>query len=451
MSKPRPLKPFDRGSAALILLFLLAFLPLFKPWVHGADTIGYYAWLRSLVIDGDLQTADEFAHYGMDWLNTYADTGLRDSPGAVGSALLWSPWFLAVHGATLLGRALGLPWSADGYAQPYIVAVSLGSAVYAFIGLLLAYHVARGYFSIPTATLAVAAVWLASPLVFYMYSHPLMSHANDALAYALFLFVWQRTRQGRSAAQYGLLGLIAGLCALVRNQNAALVLFPLLEIAWAAVRRGRSRGWGRAAGRALLQGGAFSTAWWLAFLPQLLVWRTVFGTWLPGNPYAASGGGTFDFLRPHLLGVLFSTDHGLFVWTPLLLPATLGWLWLWRSDRRLAAFLGFNFALQLYIIASWTAWSGAAAFGQRFFTNMVPAFALGLVALLERLQQRLGFRPLVVACALFVAWNGLLLVRYALGDIPRVGPVPLDELIVGQFTVVPRHLERIMHILINRE
>ncbi len=440
----------DPGILTLVLALLLLFPLLFKPWVHGADTIGYYSWLRSLVIDGDLQTADEFEHYGMGWLNTYADTGLRDNPGAVGSAVLWSPWFLAVHGLTLLGRALGWPWAADGYGQPYILAVSLGSTVYAFAGLLLTYRLARSFFATPLTALAVAAVWLSSPLVFYMYSHPLMSHANDAFAYALFLFAWYRTRERRSATQYGLLGLTAGLCALVRNQNAVLVLFPLWEVALHTVRAGQRENWKRAVRQGLRRGGAFSVAWWLAFLPQLLVWRTIFGTWLPGNPYAHSGGGTFDFLRPHILGVLFSTNHGLFVWTPLMLPAVLGWLFLWRGDRRLTSLLVVNFALQVYIIASWSSWSGSAAFGQRFFTNMVPAFALGLAALLDGLQRRVRFRWLVTACAFFVVWNGLLIVRYVVADISRSGSVPLGELIAGQFTVIPRYFDRLIHILLKR-
>ena len=221
---------FEPGLLVLVACLLILFPLLFKPWIHGADTIGYFSWLRSIVIDGDLQTSDEFEHFGMGWLNTFAATGLRDNPGAVGSSVLWAPWFLIAHGLTLAGRALGLGWVADGYGQQYVLAASLGSAVYAFCGLILTYRVARRTFSQRTTVLAIVAVWLSSPLVFYMYSHPMMSHANDAFAYALLLYAWVRCRESGTIRSYVWMGLAAGLCALVRNQNAILVLFPLAGI-----------------------------------------------------------------------------------------------------------------------------------------------------------------------------------------------------------------------------
>jgi hypothetical protein len=441
----------DKGILILLILSLLAFLLLFKPWIHGTDPTGYYSWLRSVVVDGDLDTADEYAHLGQGHVGSTTTTGHRDNPYAIGSAILWAPFFLVAHGLTLGGQALGFPLISDGYSPQYIVAISLGSVAYAFTGLLLVYYTAREFFTFSIVTLAVASVWLASPLVFYQYSHPAMSHANDAFAYALFLFAWHKTRGRRTPVQYILLGAVTGLAALVRTQNGLLVLSPVIEIAIDSARR-YQKGEGK---KAILSGAvgafAFSLAWWLAFLPQMAVWRTVFGEWWPGNPYTRTGGGAFDFSHPYILEVLFSTNHGLFVWTPLMLPAVLGWFPLWQRDRRLTALLALNLALQLYVVASWSSWDGSAAFGQRFFTNMVPAFALGLAALLNTMQSRIPLRWLVMACGFFVAWNGLLLIRYVLGDVPRFGGIPLEQLILGQFTIIPRYLGRIVQVLITRE
>ncbi|NJN83070.1 MAG: hypothetical protein HC802_12835 [Caldilineaceae bacterium] len=277
-----------------------------------------------------------------------------------------------------------------------------------------------------------------------------MTHANDAFAYALFLFIWFRTRRDRSAWQYALLGASAALCALVRNQNAVFVLFPLVAIGLDSFRQAGQRGWISAGLWGTLRAALFSLTWWVIFSPQLGVWRVVFGRWVPGNPYETSGGGSFDFLNPRLLDVLLSTNRGLWLWTPVALLGVLGWLILWRNQRRFAALLMTNFLLQLYIIASWSAWDGSAAFGQRFFTNMMPAFAIGLAALCALLARRVAMRWLVFAGSLFVAWNGLLIVRYVLEDVPRSGPVPLDHFIIGQFTVIPRHFAQILEILLTR-
>lgn len=412
--------------------------------------MGYYSWLRSVMIDGDLDVANEYAHYDHAWMGRTTVTGHRDNPYAVGSAILWSPFYLVAHGLSLAGSTFGLDLVADGYAPHYIVAVSMASVLYAFAGLLLTYRLACQFFRPDVAVLAVSAVWLASPLLFYQYCHPVMSHANDCFAYALFLYVWHHTRRQRTLPQYALLGVTAALTALVRNQNAVLVVFPLLEIIVDAGRGQRIGSSGYSLRTAFYRAFSFSVAWWLAFLPQMFVWRTIFGSWLVANPYASSANGSFDVVHPHLWDVLFSTNHGLFVWTPLILPAVLGWLPLWRKDRRLTALLVFNFALQLYVIASWSSWAGSAAFGQRFFTNMVPAFALGLAALLTALQTRVPVGWLVAGCAFFVIWNGLLIVRYALEDVPHLGPVPLNDLIIGQFTVLPRYLDRIIQILLTR-
>jgi len=433
----------------LVLIFLVAFFLFFKPWIHGFDTVGYYSWLRSAAIDGNLNVGDEFTHYGYGAERGITITGHTYNEWGVGSAILWSPFFLTVHRLSLLARALGFPMATDGYAAQYIWAISLGSAACAFTAILLTYHLCCEFFSSSTSVLGTAAVWLSSPLIFYMYSHPAMSHANDAFVYALFILVWYKTRSHQAWRGAALRGAAAGLCALVRQMNAVFVFFILGEFVVDGIRAWRNTRQAVEMGQAFLRVAVFSLAWWLVYSPQIIVWRIVFGHWIELNPYAGAGVG-FDWLHPHVLGVLLSTNRGLFVWTPLMLPATMGWFPLWGKDRRLTALLVLNFVLQLYVIASWSSWDGSAAFGQRFFTNMTPAFALGLAALLTTLQRRIPLRWLATACAFFVVWNGLLIARYALEDIPRYGPAPLAELIIGQFTVLPRYLDRIIQILLTR-
>jgi hypothetical protein len=165
----------------------------------------------------------------------------------------------------------------------------------------------KNYYNSFLATISVVTVWLASPLVFYMYCHPMMSHANDMFAYSLLLWSWQRIENaGRTWRDYALLGAIAGLAALVRNQNAALavmiVFFIFLDVARQELH------WQRG----LIAVTIFSISWWLIFSLQLYVWYSTFGVWFPGNPSSIVGGGNFHFGFPWLLKVMFSDNRGLF-------------------------------------------------------------------------------------------------------------------------------------------
>ncbi|MCC7355736.1 MAG: hypothetical protein IT330_18495 [Anaerolineae bacterium] len=219
----------NKGLLALALIYLFALVTIFKPWV------------RSAAIDCDLDTYNEFQHYegaqdeepqSTAWRNFFrrTETGLWSNHYPVGSAVLWSPFFILAHAVTRLLNLAGYGIAPDGYSSLYVVFSTFGSTVAAFVGLALVYRIARGLYGDFTATLATASIWLASPLVFYMYMHPSMSHANDAFANALFVWVWYATRPARGHKGWLALGLAGGPAALVRTQNVLLMAFPGLEL-----------------------------------------------------------------------------------------------------------------------------------------------------------------------------------------------------------------------------
>ncbi|WP_299283133.1 hypothetical protein [Thermoflexus sp.] len=434
----------NRHPVILIGVWVAVLLLLFRPQLHGMDTVAYYAWLRAAVIRGSLDVSEEFIRFGYGGERGLSPTGYRINEWSVGPALLWSPFFLMAHGLVRLGNALGIPWEADGYSAPYQILTALGSALYALIGLELLRRLALRIASPAAALWGVLTAWLASPLVFYMSAHPFMSHAVDFFVNAGFLLAWTCWEKPTPWARLAL-GWIGGLAAAVRYPNATLLLWPALEDLRQALRAPRE---------GILRLLSLGVGAWIGFLPQMIVWRVVFGAWIVGNPYGIAGAGTFDLRAPHLLEVLFSTNRGLFPWTPIAAFALAGLVGpLRRARPAWARLLLAQTGAQLYIVGSWSVWSGAAAFGPRLLTGLFAGFALGLAALYEAGRRRWGMKPALALSLGAVAWNLILLARYGLEDVPRMGPVPLSTLWLGQLTFIGRalgELDRIGQALLRR-
>ena len=232
--------PPARASRELLVLaaaFLLS-LPLVTPRIYASDEVQYFSYLRSLWFDHDVSFDNEYRHFydtGVTRYDGFRETFLeretvtkrRESFATVGSAILWSPFYAA---ADLISRARGLP--ADGYSTPYVAAVAYASAFYGWLALVLGWWMARRLVG-PAGMLApVIAVWLGTPLLFYMYVAPPMSHATSAFAVAAFLATWVRVRERWSVPGMAALGALAALMAMVREQDAFVAIGPAIDWAW---------------------------------------------------------------------------------------------------------------------------------------------------------------------------------------------------------------------------
>ncbi|HKZ87187.1 MAG TPA: glycosyltransferase family 39 protein [Anaerolineae bacterium] len=442
------MRAFIRERRLLIIVFIVLFPLLFRPRVYGFDPVGYFSWLRSAVIDGNLDTTDEYLRYGNERIAGATVTGYNHNPYAIGAPLLWSPFYLAAHAVESARSAITQSPSPDGYGDAYVWAIGLGSALLGFTAVLILHGLTRRLYGEPTATIGALVAWLASPLVFYMYSHPAMAHAADAFANALTFAAWFAVSRDARPRNWLLMGASIGLAALVRTQNVLIGLVPgvwLLAQAPAAFRSGEGRAWLQSAAASGL--GAL-----IGFALQMIVWRVVYGSWIELNPYAYTQGaghftGTFQ-----ILPVLFSTDRGLFVWSPVLLFALAGLAPLYAQHRRLAAFLIVHFAAQALLVSAWSVYNGALAFGARLLLQNTPTYVVGLTAFVDWLRRRgWSARRIAAIGASFVAWNFLLIVQYSVGTVPRTGAFPIGDLIAGQFTVLPTQFGRILTALLTRQ
>lgn len=377
------------GAGLAFIAFLLVLLLGFHVSYQraGSDGRSYFVQVRSLVMDHDLDVANDEAVFGSRAARQYA----------FGAPVLWSPFFVAGHAWLLAVNALGGNYSTDGYTYPYQRAIGLGTLFYGFAGLLLAYRVLRTYFSRAISALATIGVCATSFLVWYLVAENSMVHGVTMFSTTLFLFLWHRYRRGPTPIQWVWLGAAAGLMATVRWQDGVFAVLPVADLLWTTW-RGRTAQPASARLKAAVRDLAgFSAAALVAFSPQMAFWKANYGSWiyLPAREHGFDPG----WIPPFLADVLFSANHGLLSWTPVLALSLAGLFLFAREHARVAVVLAGGFLGQLWVNGAVEIWWGGVGFGARRFANSVLVFALGLAALLGWLQRR----PLVAPVAALVA------------------------------------------------
>jgi hypothetical protein len=436
------------AERALIVVFVLT-LPLANPWVRG-DGVGYYAYARALLIQRNLDFAPDYQHANTSFregrldesgepkANFRTPTGHLENHFTIGPAILWSPFLILAHAGVLMARVFGSNVAADGFSAPYRFAMAFGTALYGFLGLFLAFRIAKKFVDERWALLAAVGIWWGSSIPVYMYFNPSWSHAHSAFVVALFFWYWLKTTNGRTWGQWILLGAIGGLMLNVYYANIMLLTLVAMEAVLAlrdAIQARRSSTIPGLVGSYIL----FGVALLFCFLPTLISKQVVYGSPLETGYVSIH---LWNWKSPYFLQVLFSANHGLFSWTPLLLLSAIGIFLFWRKAPRvggpvLCAVLAFY-----YFIASYPDWAGISSFGNRFFVSLTVFFVIGLAVLLERVASFVSTRKAAaVAASIILAclalWNIGLMFQWGSHLIPARGAVSWAEVANNQFRVVP--------------
>jgi hypothetical protein len=445
-------------ETVLVLLFLLT-LPLGNPWVRG-DGVGYYAYVRSLLIEHKLDFTKDWLHANTTFRmgrtdaegritpEQYTATGHLNNHFSIGPAILWSPFLVAAHGGVLLYDRLGGHVAADGYSQPYVLTMAFATAFYGFLAVFISFRLARKYLPERWAFLATLGIWFGSALPVYMYFNPSWSHAHSAFAVALFVWYWSRTRGARTWKQWIVLGAIGGLMLDIYYANAVLLLVPLLESLASYWKSYRAAG-PEPIGRLFWGNVIFAAALLAAFFPTLVTKKIIYGSYLTmGYEHL------WNWRSPALFRVWFSADHGLFSWNPILILAVAGLFFLRKYDRQLGLYLMGVFVALLYTIGSYADWDGHSSFGNRYFASLTPLFVLGLAAFFDWLgrawQERRAALLASSATAVLILWNLGLMFQWGMHLIPPRGPISWRQAAYNQVAVVPVQATSTMKVYLTR-
>ena len=347
--------------------------------------------------------------------------------------MLWAPFLLGAHAAVLIARAVGMQVSADGFSLPYLFAMAIGTLLYGFLALLLSYRVAC-----QLCCGALGAVCdhrhlvgqLASGL--HVFQSLVVARAFRVLCRAVFLVLAAHSENFAGPGNGSVLGLIAGLMLNVYYPNA-LVLAVLIPEALAQTGHpiqndGSRNSASDSQGLALCwpASGVRRNHVRLAAADvpdQILRVRRIFRDRL----YVRIT--QWAWSSPWFLELLFSSNHGLFSWTPLLLIAVVGICSFLREKFRVSALLSYACCLP-----STTSWPpirigpGISSYGNRFFVSLTIFFVLGLAVAVGENRGVLpepdcGFRWLAGTLGVFVLWNLGLIFQWGSHLIPARGEV----------------------------
>lgn len=435
------IQSLDAGQLLLGVVFVVSLI-VSLPRVYATDEVQYYSWLRSVWFDHDVDFANEYQKFaslnpnsGIKESILQADrirekTGLYGNIAPVGSAILWAPWFVLTDGILRGLQTVGIATeiSADGYSWPYQRAISYASAWYGFIGLLIAYRMAKRWSSAFSARMATLGIWLATPLVFYMTIQMPFAHANGFFITTCFVYSWLRVQTNPQSRQWWvLLGICAGAMFMVREQLILFAVLPASTACMHAITYWRShrtllpfayiRNWIVAAGCALIMVTPQVAAYWF----------------VNGEPRPASEvSGKLNLCSPHAIDTLVDFDtspeplckvgiepitikpfsRGAFVWSPILAVATVGMIAFAMMQPTFGIPMLLAFVVQVWINGAFgTTWHLSGAFGFRRLIECSALFIVGLAYLFNYFEKRIHWSIIVAVVGMFVTWNMGLIVN----------------------------------------
>jgi hypothetical protein len=428
-----------QGRAVTIAVLLAAFsVGVAVQLKMGArlqsDGFYYYAYLRSLAFDHDVDFTNDYRMLGLgDKAHLFRPTrtGHAQSAWTIGPAIVWSPFFAVGHLAATRLHAAGVDVSTDGTSFPYRQAVCIAGLFYGLLGCWFAYRITRHLWPPAIAGPTVALTMTGSFMLWYMVAEPTMTHAPSMAAVAGFVWLWLATRERRTVAAWALLGLAAGLMALIRWQNALFMILPALDVLPVFIphsdRRARSA--------SLTGAGVFLLCGLVAFLPQMLAWKAIYGSYVARSPI----GPAIRWGDPHIIDVLFSARNGLLSTSPMLYLAAAGLVLIAFERPRVGLPALVATAMMVYFNACIQDWWGSAGFGGRRFDGTIPLFCLGLAALVDagsRVVRRYPL-PAVIGALGAVALANVALVQAAHDGTVRIGEtVPFDRAWSAQVRIV---------------
>ncbi len=396
----------------LVIVFSLFHLRLnnFPGNVFAYDTFGFYSYLPSLIINGDIGLTDfsKIEQVAQTYNLTptfYQFTGMPEGGWVIrffsGISILFLPFFLFGH-----LFALNSSFPADGYSLPYQWSFVLGGIFYTIMALWFARKTLQRFFSDGWTALILALFFFGSNFFFFSTIGNKIPHVIVFFEYAVIIWLTILWHDKKKMLHAGLLGFFIGFISISRSSEIISVFIPLLwgVTSWNSAKEKLRMLWEQKK-HVLL----FAMMAIVGVLPQIFYWKTVTGSFV-FNAYNDPQSG-LNLLSPDFIKVLFGFRKGLFIYSPLMFFAYLGLIVIYFKKREIFWPILVVIFINTYLIASFSSLVsyGWRAFVQSYAVLILPlGFFIHWVYSSRKMMIKLLFSVLLVGIVLlniFQSWQ----------------------------------------------
>ncbi len=360
--------------------------------VIWSDAEGYYQYLPALLIIKDVHKLPP----GSIWPQ-YNVHGEYVDKYTCGIAIFELPFFIAAYGFSYLA---GID-TQDYYNPLYCRAMALCGLLFAFLGLRTLRKTLLKLYAPGITAWVILSVFFGTNLFYYATKEMSASHVYSFFLFCFFIYHLPVFLKNPSRTNSLLLGGILGWIFLIRPTNILLALMLLLYDVYSMQElRARFSFYLR----------HFKSVLWMAtsafifFIPQMLYWKEMTGHWIY---YSYTEEGFIFWNKPKIVAVLFDTQNGLFLYSPLVLLMVAG-IFLGFSKRAFQApAILLIFSMATYIFASWWAWWFGGSFGHRCYVEFYALLAFPLAGLYQHISMhwkpalKISFYTLIIALMAF--------------------------------------------------
>ncbi len=357
------------------------------------DTLSYYSYLPATFIYKDLSLKfidEDNSFFSNKFWPEITENKTYVIRTSMGMAILYLPFFTIAH---VVSKPMGFP--ADGFSMPYHVSLAFSGIFYLTIGLFFLRKLLLRYYKDHITALTIFIVVFATNLFFYTSVTATMSHSFNFALISIFMWCSVVFLKKPSFSGSFSTGLLFGIITLVRPSNVIIILIPLLY---------GIRSYKDFIARIFffLKNYRYTfiiiTLTILIWLPQMFYWKSLTGSWLY-NSYGSHS--RFFWLEPMLREGLFGFRKGWLIYTPVMIFAIAGFLFIKKNAGDWLIVIPVITVLAIYIILSWWCWWYGGGFGMRPMIDYYPLLSIPLAAFITFLYNE---KKLLLKYSLIIAF-----------------------------------------------